>query len=154
MTFKRGSSGSGNFILCDMHSLMPVGFSHVVIYEWLFTRIFFVVVAVVVIKCFMIGVNVWWVYLAPQNIPRAISVLTLGNKVILYCIVILFWSHCKWHFWSQRKEVSFTMWRRTVSVLWWSGRQTGKDEGGYYLTGGCWAAEGKFSQEAWKWTEG
>ena len=26
-------------------------------------------------------------YLAPQNIPRAISVLTLGNKVILYCIV-------------------------------------------------------------------
>ena len=26
------------------------------------------------------------VYLAPQNIPRAISVLTLGNTVILYCI--------------------------------------------------------------------
>ena len=26
-------------------------------------------------------------YLAPQNIPRAINVLTLGNKVILYCIV-------------------------------------------------------------------
>ena len=24
--------------------------------------------------------------MAPQNIPRAISVLTLGNKVILYCI--------------------------------------------------------------------
>ena len=35
----------------------------------------------------MIGVNAWWVYLAPQNIPRAIRVLTLGNKVILYCIV-------------------------------------------------------------------
>ena len=31
----------------------------------------------VVIKCFMTGVNVWWVYLAPQNIPCAISVLTL-----------------------------------------------------------------------------
>ena len=45
-----------------------------------------VVVAVVVIKCFMIGVTVWWVYLAAQNTPRAISVLTLGNKVILYCI--------------------------------------------------------------------
>ena len=26
-------------------------------------------------------------YLAPQNIPRAVSVLTLGNKVILYRIV-------------------------------------------------------------------
>ena len=26
-------------------------------------------------------------YSAPQNIPRAIRVLTLGNKVILYCIV-------------------------------------------------------------------
>ena len=50
-------------------------------------RIFYVVV-VVVIKCFMIGVNVWWVYLAPQNIPRAVNVLTLGNKVILYCIVL------------------------------------------------------------------
>jgi len=40
--------------------------------------------AVAVIKCFMTGVNVWWVYLAPENIPRAISVLTLGNKVVLY----------------------------------------------------------------------
>ena len=30
--------------------------------------------------------NVWWVYLAPQNIPRAV-VSTLGNKVVLYCIV-------------------------------------------------------------------
>ena len=29
----------------------------------------------------------WWVYLAPENIPRAISVLTLGNKVTLYCII-------------------------------------------------------------------
>ena len=28
-------------------------------------------------------------YLAPQNIPRAISVLTLGNKVMLYCIVLI-----------------------------------------------------------------
>ena len=67
---------------------MPVRFSHVC---------FVVVVSMndflpgclfaVVIKCFMIGVNVWWVYLAPQNIPRVISVLTLGNKVILlYCV--------------------------------------------------------------------
>ena len=39
----------------------------------------------------MIGVNVWLVYLAPQNISRAI-VLTFGNKVILYCIV-LFYRH-------------------------------------------------------------
>ena len=57
VNFKRGSSGSGNFILCDMHSLMPVGFSHVFIYEWRFTRMF-ISYAVVVIKCFMIGVNV------------------------------------------------------------------------------------------------
>ena len=28
-------------------------------------------------------------YLAPQNIPRAISVLTLGNKVIMYGIIII-----------------------------------------------------------------
>ena len=44
------------FILCDMHSLMPVGFSHVVIYinDFLPGCLF----AVVVIKCFMIGVNV------------------------------------------------------------------------------------------------
>ena len=27
-------------------------------------------------------------YLAPQNIPRAISVLTLGNRVILYSTVL------------------------------------------------------------------
>ena len=43
-------------ILCDMHSLMPVGFSHVVIYDFL--TVFVVVAAVVVITCFMIGVNV------------------------------------------------------------------------------------------------
>ena len=54
--------------------------------------------AVVVIKCFMNGVNVWWVYLAPPNIPRAISVLTLGNKVILYCIVK--WCQCWWTYGS------------------------------------------------------
>ena len=29
-------------------------------------------------------------YLVPQNIPRAISLLTLGNKVILYYIVLLY----------------------------------------------------------------
>ena len=29
----------------------------------------------------MIVVNVWWVYLAPKNIPSAV-VLTLGNKVV------------------------------------------------------------------------
>ena len=28
----------------------------------------------------------WWVYFAPQNIPRAIA-LTLGSKVVLCCIV-------------------------------------------------------------------
>ena len=31
----------------------------------------------------MIGVNVWRVYLAPQNIPSPIA-LTLGNEVVLY----------------------------------------------------------------------
>ena len=31
VTFKRGSSEVA--ILCDMHSFMPVGFSHVFIYE-------------------------------------------------------------------------------------------------------------------------
>ena len=30
-------------------------------------------------------------YLAPQNIPREI-VLTTGNKVVLYCIVL----YCRW----------------------------------------------------------
>ena len=41
VTFKRGSSGSGDFILCDMHSLMPVGFSHVFFFFFFFfTRMF------------------------------------------------------------------------------------------------------------------
>ena len=35
---------------------------------------------------FITGVNAWWVYLAPQNIPSAI-VLTLGNAVVLLCFV-------------------------------------------------------------------
>ena len=33
-------------------------------------------------------------YLAPQNIPYAVSVLTLCNRVILYCIVLLFLFLC------------------------------------------------------------
>ena len=66
-----------------MHSLMPVGFfMFLSINDFLPGCLF-----AVVIKCFTIGVNVWWVYLTPQNIPRAISVLTLGNKVISYCIL-------------------------------------------------------------------
>ena len=48
------------------------------IYEWLFTRMLFAVV----IRCFMIRVNVWWVYLAPQNIPCAISVDTWQSSYI------------------------------------------------------------------------
>ena len=35
----------------------------------------------------MLEVNVWLVYMAPQNIPRAL-VLTLGNKVILYSVIL------------------------------------------------------------------
>ena len=75
-------------------------------YQDVFLFFFFfnlILFAVVVIKCFMIGVNVWGVYLAPQNIPRAISVLTLGNKVILYCIVLdcivlfLIVLYCSWY---------------------------------------------------------
>jgi len=34
------------------------------------------------IYCFMISVNRWRLYLAPQNIPYAVT-LTLGNKVVL-----------------------------------------------------------------------
>ena len=49
----------------------------------------------------MIGVNVRWVYLAPQNIPREI-VLTLGNKVILYMILYKLES-------IQRKAVQFVL---------------------------------------------
>ena len=55
VTFKRGSPGSGNFILCDMHSLMPVVFFMFLSMNDFLPGCLF---AVVVIKCFMIGVNV------------------------------------------------------------------------------------------------
>jgi len=55
VTFKRGSSGSGSSIL---HSLLPVGFSRVFIYEIMNYFLPGCLFAVVVIKCFMIGVNV------------------------------------------------------------------------------------------------
>ena len=38
--------------------------------------------AVVVIWCFIIGVNGWWEYLAPQNIPSTIAP-TQGNTAVL-----------------------------------------------------------------------
>ena len=52
VTFKRVSSGSGNFILCDMHSQWE--FLMLSMNDLLLGCLF----AVVVIKCFMIGVNV------------------------------------------------------------------------------------------------
>ena len=59
-----------------MHSLMSVGFLRYLFDEWLFTWIF--------VCCnLMMFYDVWWMYLAPQNIPSAI-VLTLGNNVVLY----------------------------------------------------------------------
>ena len=54
--------------------------SHVFIYEWFFLP--GCLFAVLKKKCFMIGVNVWWVCLAPENIPSA-AVLTLGSKAVL-----------------------------------------------------------------------
>ena len=67
-----------------MHSLIifdASGIFHVFIYEWLFTRMF-------VCCCCNLMFYEWSecviVYLAPENIPHAI-VMTLGNKVILYC---------------------------------------------------------------------
>ena len=43
----------------------------------------------------MIGVNVWWDYLAPQNIPSVVT-LTLGSEVVLYCVFErgFHFSHC------------------------------------------------------------
>ena len=63
-----------------MHNLMPVGFFMFLSMNDFLPGCLF---AVVVNKYFIIGVNVWWVYMAPQKIPRAINVLTLGNKDIL-----------------------------------------------------------------------
>ena len=52
--------------------------SHAVSIVHLLPRCLF---AVVIYWCFMIGMNVWWVYLASQNIPCA-AVLRLGNRVV------------------------------------------------------------------------
>ena len=66
----------------------------------------------------MIGVKVWWVYLAPQNIPSAI-VLTLGNEIVLYCILFFsltllnkFQNHCD----SVREKQFIPALRRSVNL--------------------------------------
>ena len=58
----------------------------------------------------MIGANVCWVYLAPQNIPRA-TVLTLGNNLIklyiLYCTVVqlyLLWGFSERQCWHGKEH--------------------------------------------------
>ena len=61
-------------ILCDMHSLMPVGFFMFLSMNDLFTRMFICCWS----ECVMS-------VLGTQNIPRAISVLILGSQVVLYC---------------------------------------------------------------------
>ena len=63
---------------------------HVFIYEWIFTQF-----CCCNLMMFTIGVNVWWTYLAPQNIPSAI-VLTFGNTVV--CIFSSFASIFYGHF--------------------------------------------------------
>ena len=64
----------------------------------------------------MIGVNVWLVYLAPQNIPSAI-VLTLGNRVVLYCTVKA--SHCYYsHSRDPQVTINLSFWlAHTVSGM-------------------------------------
>ena len=70
-------------ILCDMHSLMPVGFL-------MFLSMNDFLPGCLFCCCCNLMFHDWsecvMSVLAPQNIPRAISVLTLGSKVILcYC---------------------------------------------------------------------
>ena len=68
-----------------MHSLMSVGFlMYLFMNDIFFLPPWTYLFAVVIYWCFMIGMNVWWVYLAPRNIPSAV-VLTLGNKVVSTC---------------------------------------------------------------------
>ena len=71
-----------------MFSMNQSGRQHqrtgIVLFTWMF------VCCCCSLMMFMIGVNVWWVYLALQNIPSAI-VLTLGNKVVLAQWIIVIW---------------------------------------------------------------
>ena len=67
-----------------MQSLMPMGFFHVFICEWLFTMTF--ICSCCNLMFYDWSERVMGVFLAPQNIPRAISVLTVGNKV--YCTLL------------------------------------------------------------------
>ena len=72
--------------LCDIQSLMSVGFLlYLFMNDFLPGRLMFA--AVVIQWCFMIGVNVSCVYVAPQNIPSAIA-LTHGNNVVLHRIIM------------------------------------------------------------------
>ena len=67
----------------------------------------------------MIGMNVRWVYLSPQNIPRAI-VVTLGNKVVLYGPTNASWRPFVWKI-NQltlgRIESSFQQQKTTLQLL-------------------------------------
>ena len=79
------------------------------IFTWMFA-------VVVIWWCFMTGVNVWLVYLAPQNIPSAIA-LTLGNRVVLYCTVKA--SHCYYsHSRNPKVTINLSFWlAHTVSGI-------------------------------------
>ena len=64
--------------LHGMHSLMSAGF---LVYLFMNDLLGCLFAFVVIEWHLLIGVNVWWVYLALQNIPSTF-VLTLGNKVV------------------------------------------------------------------------
>ena len=54
----------------------------------------------------MIGVNVWWVYLAPQHISRAIVLMILGNEVVLYCMFFSLFFYLKTSLYARVRKRS------------------------------------------------
>ena len=63
--------------------------------------------------------NVWWVYLAPQNIPSTV-VLTLGNR--LYCA----WKNKQFRWWKRCQDTRFRWWEDDRTNTPGDDRMTGR----------------------------
>ena len=81
-------SGSGHFILCDMHSLMPVGFSHVVIYGLLFTRILLLLLLLLLSWLNVLWLKWMWDECTWHHEIFLVQSLYWHLAIKLYCIVL------------------------------------------------------------------
>ena len=101
-----------------MHNLMPVGFSHVFIYEWLFTRMFICCCNVIMVIIIIIYSTVWFLYgWCHAKLPSCRRTFCVHHVPYRYRVLAYFAVTCHLHFWQNDQDPL----RATAVTRGWNG---------------------------------